>query len=226
VVVVVVALVGVLLTVEAVVSEERVVAGRMALEAAVKSWRKRDFPPPPSEEDRLKKQPEAMMMLVLFLCCVVRTQGFVVGPVARRSGALLMSDDSWSEELKKSAGDFETKETSDWLKKRNPESDARVKNEKLLAWLQDHGLWISEDSGWGQAPHSLALATSTYDENEGEDSGKTPFFFLCRKFRRNIFLSPRPRTLGSARDHAGRRAHQLARGSLFNEGPCRRERSG
>jgi len=90
-------------------------------------------------------------------------------PTARRA-----SDDSWAQELQQSSGDFQNKEAARWLKGQNRggDSEARANNEALLAWLNDNGVWVSEKSGWLEPPHSLALATSTFDELEGEDSGR------------------------------------------------------
>lgn len=85
-----------------------------------------------------------------------------------------MSDDSWSAELRQASGGVEMEEASAFLKRAQGGMDesARFRNEQLLGWLQSEGVWLSDLSGWNQPPHALALATSTIDEYEGEDSGR------------------------------------------------------
>eukprot|EP00635_Sarcinochrysidales_sp_CCMP3193_P002732 CAMPEP_0118908752 /NCGR_PEP_ID=MMETSP1166-20130328/11617_1 /TAXON_ID=1104430 /ORGANISM="Chrysoreinhardia sp, Strain CCMP3193" /LENGTH=509 /DNA_ID=CAMNT_0006848151 /DNA_START=173 /DNA_END=1702 /DNA_ORIENTATION=+ len=75
------------------------------------------------------------------------------------------ADESWSAELRQAKG-------GPWLQDPSLGGEARTKNERLLEWLQDEGVWVSEKSGWGVAPHALALATETFDEAENEKSGR------------------------------------------------------
>jgi len=50
---------------------------------------------------------------------------------------------------------------------------ARAANRLLLEWLDKNGVYISEASSWGEAPHPLGLSTETYDENnDNEASGR------------------------------------------------------
>ena len=92
----------------------------------------------------------------------------------RRSLKLQMSDDSWAQELAQAGGGFERQEASRWQKSDRGKADAesRARNDAILKWLESNDVWVSELSGWNEPPHSLALATSTFDELEGEDSGR------------------------------------------------------
>lgn len=86
---------------------------------------------------------------------------------------LQMSEDSWAAELRQASGTVEAEETRQFLRKaQGGDEDLRVKNERLVSWLESEGAWLSELSGWNTAPHPLALATSTVDEFQGEDSGR------------------------------------------------------
>lgn len=89
--------------------------------------------------------------------------------IARR-----MSDDSWAVELKQAGGGFDDGEAAPWLKGGGGGGDAggRERNEGMMEWLTASGVWVSELSGWNEAPHAMALATTTFDELEGEDSGR------------------------------------------------------
>ncbi len=91
-----------------------------------------------------------------------------------RGQALRASDDSWAVELQQSSGGADVAEANSWLKGKNAglDSDERARNDALLDWLKANDVWVSELSGWNEAPHSMALATSTFDELEGEDSGR------------------------------------------------------
>ena len=83
-------------------------------------------------------------------------------------------DDSWAQELAQAGGGFERQEASRWQKSDSGKADAesRARNDAILKWLESNDVWVSELSGWNEPPHSLALATSTFDELEGEDSGR------------------------------------------------------
>ena len=60
-----------------------------------------------------------------------------------------------------------------WRKATNSVSaEDRARIDALLEWLQDNGAYIADESGWGQAPHPLALAGATTSEEEGEESGR------------------------------------------------------
>lgn len=45
-------------------------------------------------------------------------------------------------------------------------------NSVLLKWLAENGVWVYDKSDWGEAPHSLAVAVDTVDENENERAGR------------------------------------------------------
>lgn len=52
------------------------------------------------------------------------------------------------------------------------EDPSRAANLLLLEWLESNGVYISENSGWGDAPHPLALSSETRDEDSLEFSGR------------------------------------------------------
>jgi len=46
-------------------------------------------------------------------------------------------------------------------------------NARLVAWLEEEGgVYLSEASSWGEAPHPLAISTETVDEITNESSGR------------------------------------------------------
>ncbi|CEL95601.1 unnamed protein product [Vitrella brassicaformis CCMP3155] len=45
-------------------------------------------------------------------------------------------------------------------------------NEALAGWLFANGVYLSEKSEWGLAPHACLLATDVMDENAGESAGR------------------------------------------------------
>mmetsp|Transcript_7694 Transcript_7694/g.8472 ORF Transcript_7694/g.8472 Transcript_7694/m.8472 type:complete len:614 (+) Transcript_7694:67-1908(+) len=46
-------------------------------------------------------------------------------------------------------------------------------NAKLITWLQEQGdVYLSDASGWGEAPHPMAISTETVDELTNESSGR------------------------------------------------------
>jgi hypothetical protein len=52
------------------------------------------------------------------------------------------------------------------------DNDKRLEaNSVLLNWLAENNVWVFDKSDWGQAPHSLAVAVDTVDENENEKAG-------------------------------------------------------
>ncbi|KAJ1449053.1 hypothetical protein M885DRAFT_537049 [Pelagophyceae sp. CCMP2097] len=108
---------------------------------------------------------------------VAAVQALVVPPArfGRKRAVLMAGDDSWAAALKESSGAFESESLKRFSAKAgagSPADTARIRNEALLAWMAANGVWVSEKSGWMSPPHSLALATSTRDENEGEESGR------------------------------------------------------
>merc|ERR1712151_1107446 len=55
-------------------------------------------------------------------------------------------------------------------KKSNPAMQA---NQKLLSWLEkEGGVYLSDASDWGVAPHPLAISTQTIDETTNESTGR------------------------------------------------------
>ncbi|KAL3811990.1 hypothetical protein ACHAXA_009608 [Cyclostephanos tholiformis] len=54
--------------------------------------------------------------------------------------------------------------------KANPKLTA---NSRLISWLENEGgVYLSETSTWGEAPHPLAISTETVDEITNESSGR------------------------------------------------------
>ena len=52
----------------------------------------------------------------------------------------------------------------------NPKLNA---NSRLIAWLEtEGGVYLSESSTWGEAPHPMAISTETVDEITNESSGR------------------------------------------------------
>ena len=52
----------------------------------------------------------------------------------------------------------------------NPKLNA---NSRLIAWLESEGgVYLSESSTWGEAPHPMAISTETVDEITNESSGR------------------------------------------------------
>ncbi len=46
-------------------------------------------------------------------------------------------------------------------------------NAKLISWLETQGdVYLSDASGWGEAPHPMAISTDTVDELTNESSGR------------------------------------------------------
>lgn len=45
-------------------------------------------------------------------------------------------------------------------------------NSGLLEWLQNGGVYVSDKSDWGQAPHPMAIAVETFDMDNSEPSGR------------------------------------------------------
>jgi hypothetical protein len=43
-------------------------------------------------------------------------------------------------------------------------------NIRFLAWLEENGVWIKQESAWGRAPHPLVISSST--EDDGESCGR------------------------------------------------------
>lgn len=54
--------------------------------------------------------------------------------------------------------------------KGNPKLNA---NSRLISWLESEGgVYLSEESSWGEAPHPMAISTETVDEITNESSGR------------------------------------------------------
>jgi hypothetical protein len=53
------------------------------------------------------------------------------------------------------------------------DNDERLEaNSVLPNWLAENNVWVFDKSDWDQAPHSLAVAAETVDENENEKAGR------------------------------------------------------
>ena len=58
-------------------------------------------------------------------------------------------------------------------KKSNSVNDKLTANAKLASWLEEKGdVYLSDASGWGEAPHPMAISTDTVDELTNESSGR------------------------------------------------------
>ena len=91
-----------------------------------------------------------------------------------RRVALRAGDSEWEAEVKQASGAFLEEESKNWLKQMSSgiDSEMRTANNALIDWLSDNGVWVSDQSGWDQPPHALALSSATVDEAEGEASGR------------------------------------------------------
>ena len=57
--------------------------------------------------------------------------------------------------------------------KRSSVNDKLSANAKLIQWLEKEGdVYLSDASGWGEAPHPMAISTDTIDELTNESSGR------------------------------------------------------
>jgi len=81
-------------------------------------------------------------------------------------------EDSWVVALNENEGKDLAQDI--WAKRDDlPEDPARTANRVFLEWLSTNGVYISEASNWGEAPHPLGLSGETYDENnDNEASGR------------------------------------------------------
>jgi histone-lysine N-methyltransferase SETD3 len=90
-----------------------------------------------------------------------------------------MSDDkSLLEQMRKVLGDREdvfadaekeSKQLLQGLRDLDRDPNMRVNN-KLIEWLEENGVWVSQKSAWGRAPHPLVIASNT--EDDGESCGR------------------------------------------------------
>jgi hypothetical protein len=86
-------------------------------------------------------------------------------------------DKEWSKALRDSegieAGSFEKELKLKGLLKGNENTNPKLsENAKLLQWLEEKDIYLSEQSGWGDAPHPMAISTETKDEITNESSGR------------------------------------------------------
>lgn len=87
------------------------------------------------------------------------------------------SDSEWSKALQENqgieVGAFEKEMKLKGFMKGNEQTNPKLsQNAKLLQWLTENGLYLSEESGWGEAPHPMAISTETKDEITNESSGR------------------------------------------------------
>jgi len=72
------------------------------------------------------------------------------------------------------AGAFEKEMKLKGLVKGNIDTNPKLsQNHKLVQWLMDEGgVYLSDQSSWGEAPHPMAISTETKDEITNESSGR------------------------------------------------------
>ena len=122
---------------------------------------------------------------LIFLQCGW-TQGFVplrLSPSASTSTRVAMAggeggDSEWVKALLESTaaepGQFEKEmKMKGLLGNKGDGSPKLTANSKLVQWLENEGgVYLSEESSWGEAPHPMAISTETKDEITNESSGR------------------------------------------------------
>lgn len=86
-------------------------------------------------------------------------------------------DAEWAKALRESTGQevgaFEREMKLKGLMKGTVSTNPKLsENADLVNWLTDEGVYLSEQSTWGDAPHALAISTETKDEITNESSGR------------------------------------------------------
>ena len=77
-------------------------------------------------------------------------------------------DDSWVKALREAEGK-DIKENTIWSTGEGADDKSRAANRLLLGWLEKNGVYLSEASAWGSAPHPLGLSPDTFDENNDNE---------------------------------------------------------
>lgn len=81
-------------------------------------------------------------------------------------------DDSWLQALREAEGK-DIRRDFFGTSKDGASDPTRDANRLLITWLEENGVYVSELSTWGKAPHPLGLSSETYDENnDNEKSGR------------------------------------------------------
>jgi histone-lysine N-methyltransferase SETD3 len=87
-------------------------------------------------------------------------------------------DKEWAKALQESSGkdigNFEKDMKMKGLMKGTSDNDPKLTaNANLVRWLaEEGGVYLSEASSWGEAPHPMAISTETKDEITNESSGR------------------------------------------------------
>jgi histone-lysine N-methyltransferase SETD3 len=86
-------------------------------------------------------------------------------------------DSEWAKALFENSGQnpgsFEKEMKMKGLLKGNAKTDPKLsQNANLVSWLEQNGVYLSEQSSWGEAPHPLAISVETKDEITNESSGR------------------------------------------------------
>ena len=87
-------------------------------------------------------------------------------------------DKEWAKALLESTaaipGEFENEMKMKGLLGKKGTGDTKLSaNAELVKWLEEEGgVYLSEESAWGEAPHPMAISTETKDEITNESSGR------------------------------------------------------
>lgn len=86
-------------------------------------------------------------------------------------------DSEWAKALFENSGQepgaFEKEMKMKGFLKGNKNTDPKLsQNANLIAWLESNGVYLSDQSSWGEAPHPLAISVETKDEITNESSGR------------------------------------------------------
>lgn len=88
-------------------------------------------------------------------------------------------DAEWAKALEEAKGeapgsfDLEMQKMRGLMGKQGDVNPKLSQNAKLVEWLEiKGGVYLSDASTWGQAPHSMAISTETVDETTNETTGR------------------------------------------------------
>jgi histone-lysine N-methyltransferase SETD3 len=86
-------------------------------------------------------------------------------------------DSEWAKALFENSGQdpgsFEKELKLKGLLSGGAKTDPKLsQNANLVSWLESNGVYLSEQSSWGEAPHPLAISVETKDEITNESSGR------------------------------------------------------
>jgi Rubisco LSMT substrate-binding/SET domain len=121
---------------------------------------------------------------LVFLSVLVEALGFVPRQNSYRSTFTRWrmaggdgSDSEWAKALFENSGQesgsFEKEMKMKGLMKGTTIADPKLsQNANLISWLEKNGVYLSDQSSWGEAPHPLAISVETKDEITNESSGR------------------------------------------------------